>query len=719
MNRDIDLDKSRMLLERRIKNYSGSNLYYSSGAVVKPTWSYNPATRDLTVGAGTYRAFLTTDFTGELYEYSVGETVLNLADDSKYYVSTKYNNGNPIVYAEENIITANDSDVIAIYTIFTEGTELDVLDWGTEGVSLANKINERIIDTNRYGIAYGFDLSASSLIITISGGRFFLGTNRIDFGEINSTTNECELLYKNPLGGWLEQDILTYPNTKYDDGSGTLADLTDTHYGVIWVWKSAGNPIEMYSILGDQSYATLDLAKTSKVPSDTPEKVTLGSFLVGRIIYQKGSTSAVVESSFSTIFGASAPTNHEGLLNLLGGGAGEHFHITSAEYTVVQNTTNTNSGDETNATILTKIGYTPEDVSNKATTLSTSNDTLYPTTKAVKDALDIFSLSLNPKYLNLVATPSLAVGTITGASPNSITDSTKSWTVNQWVDKVVKIYNGEYDYGLVLSNTATTITFDANLTVTPTTGHNYKILDAYILLHEDMDIMVSGVATTNDVAIILPLVNENINRRTVNLYQEMGDNQFVNICRGTDRQYGYKYGVLLSRTESVTLKAHDYTTNHYDIFSTSGIKRFVTAYLDTNEDVGGLNVFTPVGNTANVTVDGIRRFTQVDRSGKVWYKYNSLFDRKVAVTGNFILIKSGGGTSTLDIIVLVYDPSTGLTTEINVRASSTIMASNAKFAIPFSTIVDLKYNQELTIAFRKSGDTFTLQSGSSIEIREI
>lgn len=719
MNRDIDLDKTRMLLDRRIKSYSGSNLLYTSGTVVNPTLSYNPTTRDLTVGEGTYRAFLTTDFTGEIVEYTVAETIINLTDDTKYYVATKYNNGNPIVYAEQDVNIANDSDVIAIYTVFTENTELDVLDWGTEAISLANKLNERLIDTDRYGISYGFDLSASSLIITISGGQFYLGSNKISFNEINSTTNDCELLYKNPSGGWLEQDILTYPNTKYDNGSGTLADLTNTHYGVIWVWKSAGNPIEMYTILGDQSYATLDLAKTSKVPSNTPEKVSLGSFLVGRIIYQKGSTSAIVESSFSTIFGTSEPTQHEGLLGLQGGGVGEHFHLTSAKYDVVQNTTNTNTGDETNATILAKIGYTPEDVTNKATSLAVSNNTLYPTTKAVQDEFDVFALELVPKYLDLVSTPSLVVSTITGATINSITDSTKTWTVNQWADKVVKIYNGEYDYGLVLSNTTTTITFDANLTVTPTVGHSYKILDAYILTDDNLDIMVSGDATDNDVAIILPLVNPNINRRTVNLYQEKGTNQFVNICRGADRQYGYKYGVLLSRTESVTLKAHVYTPNHYDIFSTSGIKRFVTAYLTANEDVGGLNVYTPVGNTSNVTVDGIRRFTQVNRSGKVWYKYNSLFDRKVAVTGEFILIKSGGGSATLDILVLLYDPTTGLTTEINVRTSSTVMSLNNKFVIPFSTVVDLKYNQEIVVAFRKNGDSFSLQSGSSIEIREI
>jgi len=48
---------------------------------------------------------------------------------------------------------------------------------------------------------------------------------------------------------------------------------------------------------------------------------------------------------------AGASGDHETLLNLQGGAVGEHYHLTSAKNTVVQNTTGTNSGNETAVTL--------------------------------------------------------------------------------------------------------------------------------------------------------------------------------------------------------------------------------------------------------------------------------------------------------------------------------------------------------------------------------
>jgi hypothetical protein len=53
------------------------------------------------------------------------------------------------------------------------------------------------------------------------------------------------------------------------------------------------------------------------------------------------------------------------------------------------NLTGSNTGDETNSTIITKIGFTPEDVSNKTTSTSLgTSDTLYPSQNAVKTYVD-------------------------------------------------------------------------------------------------------------------------------------------------------------------------------------------------------------------------------------------------------------------------------------------------------------------------------------------
>lgn len=310
---------------------SGTNLYYSSGTIEKPTITWDSGTSTISIGIGIYRSFLTTNFTGVMIQFTVPATSFLLLDGQRYYICAKYNNGSPIVYAEQDVSATNDSDVIVIFTVFTEGGELDVLDWGTEAVSLANKLNERLIDTQRFARSFGFNLSENSRVMTSAGGEFYLGSNKIMMSQISSDTDECELLYKNGSGGWTETEITVYPNTQYDNGTGTLAILNNGEYGVIWVWRSAGNYAELYTALGSQGYTSVDQAKGSRIPSDLPQKVLLGSFLLGRIIFLKGATSGVIESAFDTVFNANSPTTHSALLGLQGGTTGQYNHLTNAQ----------------------------------------------------------------------------------------------------------------------------------------------------------------------------------------------------------------------------------------------------------------------------------------------------------------------------------------------------------------------------------------------------
>ena len=57
-------------------------------------------------------------------------------------------------------------------------------------------------------------------------------------------------------------------------------------------------------------------------------------------------------------------------------------YLTDAERTILQTTSGTNTGDETQSTIIAKIGYTPENVANKQANL-TASATKYPNVDAV------------------------------------------------------------------------------------------------------------------------------------------------------------------------------------------------------------------------------------------------------------------------------------------------------------------------------------------------
>lgn len=317
---------------------TGSNIYTTSGAVIQPTISYDNLTNKITVGAGIYRTYPdNTEFKGRIVEFSIGETVLDALPNSKYYICVSYNNNNPIMYLEPSVENTNDSNVLVIFTIFTEVDDIDILDWGTEGVGLCNRLNERLIDTDRFARVYGLELSTSNTIITSSGGEVYAGSNKLALEECVSSIDECELLVKNGSGGWDVTDVTVYPNTQYDTYGSGLATLTDGEYGVVWVFRSMGTAKELYIIMGGDSYASATLAKTAQVPSDLPERLTLGGLLLGRAIFLKESNDADVESAFDTVFSASAPTVHNSLLGLSGGTAGQYYHLTQAKYNSLTN----------------------------------------------------------------------------------------------------------------------------------------------------------------------------------------------------------------------------------------------------------------------------------------------------------------------------------------------------------------------------------------------
>jgi len=88
--------------------------------------------------------------------------------------------------------------------------------------------------------------------------------------------------------------------------------------------------------------------------------------------------------------------SHNSLSGLQGGTPTEYYHLTAAQHTVAtQAASSTLNGYLTSADWATfnskqnALGFTPEDISNKATDFTVINDTLYPTVEAVKEQLDL------------------------------------------------------------------------------------------------------------------------------------------------------------------------------------------------------------------------------------------------------------------------------------------------------------------------------------------
>jgi len=119
----------------------------------------------------------------------------------------------------------------------------------------------------------------------------------------------------------------------YDDGTGTLNELTAKRYGVHWVYADITGDI---NILYGQGNYTLAKAEDSSTPGSIPTQLDVTSILAARVIIQKRKTT-LTDAEFSypwtTTYTAGSVDQHNDLGGLQGGTAGEYYHITATDDT--------------------------------------------------------------------------------------------------------------------------------------------------------------------------------------------------------------------------------------------------------------------------------------------------------------------------------------------------------------------------------------------------
>lgn len=178
----------------------------------------------------------------------------------------------------------------------------------------------------------GLELSVALRALAMTAGKVWHGFNNYSLGAVASGS-AFDTHYKKAGGGFnTTTGVTAYPNTQYDNGSGTLQGLGTNKYGTLWVYLdvSDGSLDVMYGAVNATSVA---LAQADTIPT-TPDHLRYHGRLIGRIIFKNGDPSpALVESAWTSAFGASAVGDHALLTNLQGGTAGEYYHLTSAEYT--------------------------------------------------------------------------------------------------------------------------------------------------------------------------------------------------------------------------------------------------------------------------------------------------------------------------------------------------------------------------------------------------
>jgi hypothetical protein len=270
-----------------------------------------------------------------VYDIASGTTgtagISSLTDNDTNYVMVEYNNGSPRYFVSTTNNT-NDSDVVLAYIVYRLGAFVHVLEFGDYGAGLANKLNDRIIYTDRFGWESGLNLglSGSTGVVTLTSGIAWNASFRQSLAAINS---QDDIFFKNYHSGgtWVYTTTGDTLNNSYYDNGTNIVSGTTGKYLVNYYYRGQETNDHLYEVYGTGEYDSVVLAEASSSP-ELPELVSSHAFLVGRIVVGVGETTGITQTAFGTVFQPSgyAPSSglHNSLSGLQGGTSGEYYHLT-------------------------------------------------------------------------------------------------------------------------------------------------------------------------------------------------------------------------------------------------------------------------------------------------------------------------------------------------------------------------------------------------------
>lgn len=169
--------------------------------------------------------------------------------------------------------------------------------------------------------------------ITLSAGKLWDRQNQFPISAVATTSGSVfSTWYRDSSTGFIETENVTqWPNTQYDNGSGTLQTVAANRYANLWWYLSTESSLSM--VYGRAIYTSVALAANGPVPATLPLPINTHYKLIGRTTFQGSAASfAANDSIFTNQFNPSAVSTHNNLGGLQGGAASEYYHLTANEY---------------------------------------------------------------------------------------------------------------------------------------------------------------------------------------------------------------------------------------------------------------------------------------------------------------------------------------------------------------------------------------------------
>ncbi|MFA5306103.1 MAG: hypothetical protein WC365_01500 [Candidatus Babeliales bacterium] len=272
---------------------------------------------------------------GNLVAFDIDATTnVSLTDNSMNYIYVDYNSGSPIWAVTTTYTDINLQSKIIVGRVYRLGNVLFIGNFGQDIQDSVLRDLYRLQTLRRLEWASGAMLSFTTATRqpTVTEGMFFANYEKIITAAFNASgADRFVAWYRNGSGGWLYvtalQDI---DNTYWDDGTGTLNDLTTGDYGVHWFFILSDGSI--HSVYGQANYGTLANARAATFPTTIPPALQGLGIFIGRIIIKKSATVCTEASSaFDYTFSGTTTVNHNELGGLQGGTVAEYYHATSAQ----------------------------------------------------------------------------------------------------------------------------------------------------------------------------------------------------------------------------------------------------------------------------------------------------------------------------------------------------------------------------------------------------
>jgi len=316
----------------------------------------------------------------KFFDWSVNNS-LSLTDNATNYIYVEYNSGSPQIVASTSTPSDKNTNVL-LGLVYRDGTDLYITTAGQVISNYAKNTLWKDLEVNgKFQRVNGIMISETGTRnIAITSGFVYAGLTKEAFPAFDSSgTDTFTYYYRDGSGGWTKVTGQSQiDNLHYDDGSGTLAELSSQsgwrkYYGVHWVYATIDGSI--FVVYGQGNYLLSD-AENAQPPSSLPDIIESVGMIVGKIIIEKGSdTFESVESAFDVFFVPHTVANHNELSGLQGGTTDEYYHLTASEHTTLTNwaSSGIDISDDTNLAVSgTLLNLTGDTLSVNEGTLTDS-----------------------------------------------------------------------------------------------------------------------------------------------------------------------------------------------------------------------------------------------------------------------------------------------------------------------------------------------------------